>query len=60
VADPPTLPGQKRHGGDARAHARRFGWKRTAPSLAHKQPDRDGSDAKVAALNDLKQGRVSA
>src|SRR5215208_1042450 len=38
-------------------HARRFGWKRTVSSVAHKRRDPDGYDAKVAELDDLKKKR---
>src|SRR5215207_581154 len=36
-------------------HARRFGWKRTVASVAHKRRDPDGYDAKVAELDGLKK-----
>ena len=36
-------------------HARRFGWKRTVTSVAHKRRDPDGYDAKVAELEALKK-----
>jgi transposase len=36
-------------------HARRFGWKRTVTSVAHKRRDPDAYDAKVAELAALKK-----
>ncbi len=36
-------------------HARRFGWKRTVSSVAHKRRDAAGYDAKVAELAALKK-----
>lgn len=36
-------------------HARRFGWKRTVASVAHRRRDPDGYDAKVAELEGLKK-----
>jgi transposase len=36
-------------------HARRFGWQRTATSVAHKRRDPAGHDAKVAELDGLKK-----
>jgi putative transposase len=39
---------------------RRFGWKRTVPSVAHKRRDPDAYDAKVAELADLKKKRRTA
>lgn len=36
-------------------HARRFGWKRTVSSVAHKRRDPDAYDAKVAELAALKK-----
>jgi transposase len=39
---------------------RRFGWKRTAASVAHKRRDPDGYDAKVAELDGLKKRRGTA
>ncbi len=36
-------------------HARRFGWKRTVSSVAHKRRDPAGYDAKVAELAELKK-----
>ena len=36
-------------------HRRRFGWKRTVTSVAHKRRDPAGYDAKVAELGDLKK-----
>jgi len=41
-------------------HARRFGWKRTVSSVAHKRRDPDGYDAKVVELDALKQRRRRA
>jgi len=41
-------------------HARRFGWKRTVASVAHKRRDPDGYDAKVEELADLKKKRRPA
>ncbi len=41
-------------------HARRFGWKRTVASVAHKRRDPDGYDAKVVELDGLKKKRVPA
>ena len=41
-------------------HARRFGWKRTVTSLAHKRRDPEGYDAKVVELDGLKKKRVPA
>lgn len=41
-------------------HKRRFGWKRTVASVAHKRRDRDGYDAKVAELGDLRKKRRPA
>ncbi|MGI8405708.1 MAG: helix-turn-helix domain-containing protein [Thermomicrobiales bacterium] len=38
-------------------HARRFGWKRTVPSVAHKQRDPAAYAAKVAELATLKKRR---
>ncbi|MDQ3167347.1 MAG: helix-turn-helix domain-containing protein [Chloroflexota bacterium] len=38
-------------------HARRFGWKRTVSSVAHKRRDPAGYDAKVAELDGLKKKR---
>ncbi len=39
-------------------HRRRFAWKRTKRSVAHKRKDPDLYDAKVAALEDLKNRPV--
>jgi transposase len=36
-------------------HARRFGWQRTATSVAHKRRDQAAYDAKVAELDGLKK-----
>jgi transposase len=36
-------------------HARRFGWQRTATSVAHKRRDQDAYDAKAAELDGLKK-----
>src|SRR6266508_3547796 len=36
-------------------HARRFGWQRTATSVAHKRRDPEEYDAKAAELDDLKK-----
>jgi putative transposase len=36
-------------------HRRRFGWKRTVTSVAHKRRDPEGYDAKVAELGGLKK-----
>jgi transposase len=36
-------------------HRRRFGWQRTATSVAHKRRDPDGYEAKVAELDALKK-----
>jgi|SRR5688500_12282318 len=41
-------------------HARRFGWKRTVASVAHKRRDPDGYDAKVVELAGLKKKRRPA
>ena len=41
-----------------RLHARRFGWKRTVSSVAHKRRDPDGYDAKVTELDGLKKKRL--
>jgi len=41
-------------------HARRFGWKRTVSSVAHKRRDPDGYDAKVLELDGLKKRRRPA
>jgi len=41
-------------------HARRFGWKRTVASVAHKRRDQQAYDAKVAELDALKKRRVPA
>jgi transposase len=41
-------------------HARRFGWKRTVASVAHKRRDPAGYDAKVAELDELKKRRAPA
>ena len=41
-------------------HARRFGWKRTVTSVAHKRRDPDGYDAKVVELDGLKKKRKPA
>ena len=41
-------------------HARRFGWKRTVASVAHKRRDPDGYDAKVDELAGLKKKRRPA
>jgi len=41
-------------------HGRRFGWKRTVASVAHKRRDPDGYDAKVAELDGLKKKRRPA
>ncbi len=41
-------------------HGRRFGWKRTVSSVAHKRRDPDAYDAKVAELDALKKRRVPA
>ncbi len=41
-------------------HARRFGWKWTVSSMAHKRRDPDGDDAKVVELDQLKNRRVPA
>lgn len=38
-----------------RLHARRFGWKRTVSSVAHKRRDPAGYAAKTAELADLKK-----
>lgn len=38
-----------------RLHARRFGWKRTVSSVAHKRRDPTGYAAKTAELADLKK-----
>ena len=40
--------------------ARRFGWKRTVASVAHKRRDPDGYDAKAAELDALKKRRRPA
>jgi len=39
---------------------RRFGWKRTVSSVAHKRRDPDGYDAKVTELDGLKKKRQPA
>lgn len=39
---------------------RRFGWKRTVTSVAHKRRDQQAYDAKVAELGDLKKKRRPA
>jgi transposase len=41
-------------------HRRRFGWKRTVTSVAHKRRDPAGYDAKVAELDGLKKRRRRA
>ena len=41
-------------------HRRRFGWKRTVTSLAHKRRDQAAYDAKVAELDELKKKRQPA
>jgi transposase len=41
-------------------HARRFGWKRTVTSVAHKRRDPDAYAAKVAELDALKKRRRPA
>jgi len=41
-------------------HTRRFGWKRTVPSVAHKRRDVAAYDAKVTELNGLKKRRWPA
>jgi transposase len=41
-------------------HTRRFGWKRTVSSVAHKRRDVDAYEAKVSELDGLKKRRAPA